>query len=152
MGKELVEIIRCKNCIHRPIQGENGVHDINPAKDSRGDEDYTCPCLNGTDYWYSWYPSDDWFCAEGESKDEIQNTTPEPCNFCSMIYPDDDTRNILFSKGKYSGLFIDEFITIDNEGKYWININPGDPYELGCLDDIKFCPYCGRKLAESEGV
>lgn len=42
MSKELVEIVRCKNCIHRPIKGE-GVHDIDPPKDSRGDNDYACP-------------------------------------------------------------------------------------------------------------
>lgn len=100
---------------------------------------------------------DRWYCeqslADKDDCGEYENKyTPGACNFCSMIYPDDDTPNILFSKGKYSNAFIDEFITIDNKGKYCININPGDPYELGCLDDIKFCPYCGRKLAESEEV
>ena len=70
MSKELVEIVRCKNCIHRPIKGED-THDIDPPKDSRGYEDYTCPCLNEDDYWYSWYPSDEFFCAEGEAKGEV---------------------------------------------------------------------------------
>lgn len=69
MNKELVEIVRCKNCIHRPIKGE-GAHDINPPRDGSYYGDYTCPCLNAGDYWYSWYPSDDWFCANGESKGE----------------------------------------------------------------------------------
>lgn len=36
------------------------VHDIDPPRDSRDYEDY----------WYSWYPSDDWFCSEGEEKEE----------------------------------------------------------------------------------
>jgi len=67
MSKELVEIVRCKNCIHRPIKGED-THDIDPPKNSSGYVDYTCPCLNEDDYWYSWYPSDEWFCANGKAK------------------------------------------------------------------------------------
>ncbi len=84
-------------------------------------------------------------CGEYENKN-----TPGSCNFCSTIYPDKDTNNILFGRGKYFGIYLDEFITVDNEGKYCININPGDPYETGYLDDVKFCPYCGRRLAERE--
>ena len=73
------------------------------------------------------------------------------CDFCSIIYPDADTKDIVFRRGKYSDFdIIDSFITIDKEGKYYVNIVPDDPYELGCLIDIKFCPYCGRKLAESK--
>lgn len=83
-------------------------------------------------------------------KKGITRQKPDPCNFCSIIYPDDDRNDIVFRKGKYSDVDIDSFITIDKEGKYYVNIDPGDPYELGYLDDIKFCPYCGRKLAESE--
>lgn len=69
MSKELVEIVRCKNCIHRPIKGED-THDIDPPQNSRGYKDYTCPCLNEDDYWYSWYPSNEWFCPRGEAKGE----------------------------------------------------------------------------------
>lgn len=77
MGKELVEIVRCKNCIHRPIRDEDTLdnNNVNPPKDSHGYEDYTCPCLNEDDGWYSWYPSDDWFCADGEAKGEINEDT-----------------------------------------------------------------------------
>jgi len=70
----------------------------------------------------------------------------ESCHFCSMIYPDTDVTDIVFGRGKYSNINFDSFITFDNEGKYCITIDPGDPYELGYLVDIKFCPYCGRKL------
>lgn len=72
MSKELVAIVRCNDCIHRPIKGEeDAIRDLTyPPKDSRGYEDFTCPCLNEDDYWYSWYPSDEWFCAEGELKGE----------------------------------------------------------------------------------
>lgn len=72
MSKELVEIVRCKNCIHRPVKGE-GDHDIDPPKyytSSYEDYDYICPCLNEDDYHYSWYPSDEWFCANGKAKGE----------------------------------------------------------------------------------
>ena len=81
---------------------------------------------------------------------EKKYAEPDPCDFCSTIYPDADTKNIVFRSGKYFDVAIDSFITIDNEGKYHVNIDPGDPYELGYLVDIKFCPYCGRKLSESE--
>lgn len=69
MSKELVEIVRCENCIHRPINHED-IYLIVPPQNSHGDEDYTCPCLNPDDERYSWYPSDKWFCAEGEARDE----------------------------------------------------------------------------------
>jgi len=71
MNKELVEIVRCKNCVHRPIKSED-THNIFPPKDGRGFGfgDYTCPCLNEDDYYYSWYPSDEWFCANGKAKGE----------------------------------------------------------------------------------
>ena len=72
------------------------------------------------------------------------------CDFCDTIYPDDDTQDIVFGRGKYSVFNKDSFITIDDDGEYHVNIDPGDPYELGYLFNIKFCPYCGRKLAERE--
>ena len=70
------------------------------------------------------------------------------CDFCETIYPDSEVTNIIFRRGKYSDVDKDSFITVDDEGVYYININPGDPYELGYLCDIKFCPYCGRKLRD----
>lgn len=69
MDKELVEIVRCKNCVHRPTEDRDTLI-IVPPQNSRGDEDYTCPCLNGDDFRYSWCPSAEWFCAEGETKGE----------------------------------------------------------------------------------
>ena len=81
---------------------------------------------------------------------EVSYDQPIPCDFCKTIYPDADTRDIIFRRGKYSNFNKDSFITIDDEGKYHINIDPGDPYETGYLCDIRFCPYCGRKFVESE--
>lgn len=77
------------------------------------------------------------------------------CEFCENIYPEDDTSDILFGRGKYEnvaqgGSFIspDAFITVDEDGELDIVADSGDPYELGYVCDIKFCPYCGRNLKE----
>ena len=57
---DAVQVVRCKNCKHRPT-GENR-DDLEFPDDSR------CPC-NCEDYWYSWKPSDNWFCGNGERDD-----------------------------------------------------------------------------------
>lgn len=57
------EIIRCKDCKHKPT-GSGINHDIKFP-----DQDYRCPC-RCEDYWYSWIPDDDWFCANGERREE----------------------------------------------------------------------------------
>ena len=71
---------------------------------------------------------------------------PDPCDFCETIYPDVDTKDIVFRRGKYSNFNKYIFITINDEGTYYMNIDPGDPYKIGYLCNIKFCPYCGRKI------
>ena len=62
------EIVRCKDCKHRP--------ELKLYSDRQGN--YTavefpdgskCPC-QCEDFFYSWYPKDDWFCADGERKDD----------------------------------------------------------------------------------
>jgi len=59
-----IEVVRCKDCIHKPT-GSGVNHDIEFPE-----QDYRCPC-RCEDYWYSWMPDDDWFCANGERrKDE----------------------------------------------------------------------------------
>ncbi len=58
------EIIRCKNCKHRPKRLEEG----------KGEgfnlefPDYKCPC-QCDDGWYNWMPDDNWFCATAERKE-----------------------------------------------------------------------------------
>lgn len=56
---DAVEVVRCKDCIHRPT-GTGANHDLE-FPDSK------CPC-QCEDYWYSWMPNDDWFCANGERR------------------------------------------------------------------------------------
>lgn len=60
---DAVPVVRCKDCIHRPI-GDPCEHDVQPSKEN----DYRCPCLCEDDNWYSWIPADDWFCGNGERK------------------------------------------------------------------------------------
>ena len=57
------ELVRCKDCKHRPT-GTN--------RDDLEFPDDKCPC-QCEDYWYSWKPSDDWFCGNGERKDGDSN-------------------------------------------------------------------------------
>jgi hypothetical protein len=57
------ELVRCKNCKHRPIMPKDytdGFDLIFPDKE--------CPC-KCEDGWYSWYPEDNWFCANGDRKE-----------------------------------------------------------------------------------
>ena len=61
VGTDYTEIIRCKDCKHRPTKPddyENGFDLEFP--------DGKCPC-QCEDEWYSRYPPDDWFCANGEN-------------------------------------------------------------------------------------
>ena len=54
------ELTRCGECKHRPkYNGPNRV--VFP--------DEVCPC-QCDDCYYNWMPSDDWFCADGERKED----------------------------------------------------------------------------------
>ena len=55
------ELIRCKDCKHRPIKNLE-LEQILEFPDS------VCPCQNTDDDHYSWYPADDWYCADGERR------------------------------------------------------------------------------------
>lgn len=54
------EIVRCKDCKHRPILDED---------EELHFPTYKCPC-QCEDYYYSWMPKDDWFCGNGERKEK----------------------------------------------------------------------------------
>ena len=64
------EIIRCKDCKHRPVDGE----------DTQGFgvefPDEMCPC-HCEDGWYNWRPDDEWYCANAERKDEEEDQEGE---------------------------------------------------------------------------
>lgn len=56
----VVAVVRCKECKHRPkYDGPNRL--VFP--------DEVCPC-QCDDLYYNWMPSDDWYCADGERKDD----------------------------------------------------------------------------------
>ena len=59
------EIVRCKDCIHRPHKEEDGyVYEPDGG-------DFTCPCLC-EDCYYNWMPEDDFFCKRGERRDDAE--------------------------------------------------------------------------------
>jgi hypothetical protein len=63
---DAVQVVRCKDCKHRPKEPnfktyENGFDIEFP--------DSKCPCKCSGDEYYSWYPEDDWFCADGRRRD-----------------------------------------------------------------------------------
>lgn len=75
---------------------------------------------------------------------------PKKCEFCKTIIPEEDADDRAFCQGKYKGCREENFIWRDkDDGAFCIEAPSGDPYEVGLVCNIKYCPYCGRKL-ESE--
>ena len=62
--KEYETVVRCKDCKHRPKEPNWETYES--GFDLEFPEGSKCPCRCGGDEWYSWYPEDDWFCANGE--------------------------------------------------------------------------------------
>ena len=58
---DAVPVIRCEDCKHKP-SGTGSNHDLEFPDD-------VCPC-RCEDCWYSWMPDDNWFCGDGERKEE----------------------------------------------------------------------------------
>lgn len=65
---DVVEVVRCKDCIHRPIRYYGEKPDAPYLDEDCGYRDYTCPYLCDDDY-YNRMPADDWFCNHGERMD-----------------------------------------------------------------------------------
>lgn len=68
LGKVVGELVRCKECKHRPVKedvdGEDFGFNIIAPEGSN-----LCPCLVD-DGWYSWMPKDNFFCGYGEREGE----------------------------------------------------------------------------------
>lgn len=60
-----VPVVRCKDCKHRPIDTVGKGY----GEDLSFDDGYKCPC-RCEDPFYSWMPGDDWFCANGERRED----------------------------------------------------------------------------------
>ena len=56
-------LTRCKECKHRPYKDERG--NVIPVEE----ECSPCPCVDDGDWYYNYIPKDDWYCANGEPKD-----------------------------------------------------------------------------------
>lgn len=75
-----VEVVRCKDCKHRPAfrddeDGNRYVEGPRYQETLKNGltvtlEDTGCPCVNGLDSYFSYIPKDDWFCKNGERRDE----------------------------------------------------------------------------------
>lgn len=73
------KLIRCKDCKHRPgfryyDDGNRYVEGPRYQETLKNGltvtfEDETCPCVNGWDSYFSYVPKDDWFCANGERRE-----------------------------------------------------------------------------------
>ena len=66
--KEQPEIVRCKDCKHRPKEPNFKTYES--GFDIEFPEGSKCPCQCSSDEYYSWYPEDDWFCADGERRED----------------------------------------------------------------------------------
>ena len=64
--KEQEAVVRCKDCKHRPKEPNWKTYE--DGFDIEFPEGSKCPCQCSDDEYYSWYPRDDWFCANGERR------------------------------------------------------------------------------------
>ena len=55
------------------------------------------------------------------------------CKFCSIIFDIEEAPDF-------------NCIVKGSASKFDINVPAGDPYDSGYLEDVKYCPYCGRDL------
>jgi hypothetical protein len=60
-------VVRCKDCKHRPKEPNYKTYES--GFDIEFPEGSKCPCRCSGDGFYSWYPEDDWFCADGERQE-----------------------------------------------------------------------------------
>ena len=67
--KNMVEVVRCKDCKYRGTLELHGTEACGYSTVDY-DKDSKCPCRTD-DPFYSWYPDDDWFCAYGEKKESL---------------------------------------------------------------------------------
>jgi len=64
---DAVQVVRCKDCKHRPKRLEEGEGEGFNLEFP--DDNYKCPC-RCDDGWYNWMPDDNWFCGNAERKEE----------------------------------------------------------------------------------
>lgn len=68
---DVVEVVRCRDCIYAPSGPESGGFALEWPYDD-WPEDNPCPC-KCEDGWYSHKPKPDFYCASGERKERGQD-------------------------------------------------------------------------------
>ena len=64
---DMVNVVRCRDCKHRPTDNRDRDNDMTGFAIQFPDGKCPCQCEDG---WYNWYPGDDWFCANGERRED----------------------------------------------------------------------------------
>lgn len=64
---DAVPVVRCKYCKHRPVDHRGEYNEVTGFAIEFSDDRCPCKCEDG---WYNWYPQDDWFCPNGERRDD----------------------------------------------------------------------------------
>lgn len=76
IDKQPNALVYCINCKHRPAKPD----DYDPFASGEGFRlefpDQKCPC-QCDDGFYSWYPKDNFFCRNGEIKEQTENDTDQ---------------------------------------------------------------------------
>jgi len=71
MVGEFVVVVRCRDCIHRPVEVRPYWY-LPPKKEWGGKlyDDLTCPYVDtmSEDHEYTDMPEDEWFCSHGEKR------------------------------------------------------------------------------------
>ena len=62
---DIVRVVRCKDCKHRPIDHRDMYRDYTGFAIEFPDDYCPCQCEDG---WYNWYPEDNWYCPKGDRK------------------------------------------------------------------------------------
>lgn len=64
---DAVPVVRCKDCKHRPIDRREEYNKMTGFGLEFPDSYCPCQCEDG---WYNWFPGDDWYCANGERRND----------------------------------------------------------------------------------
>lgn len=67
-GEYVRDLVRCKECKHRPIKEDADGEDYGFNLIEPTELDRRCPCLVN-DGWYSWMPDDNFYCGYGERRE-----------------------------------------------------------------------------------
>lgn len=63
-----LEVVRCKDCKHRPTATEADKNIYTGFSVEFPDGICPCQCEDG---WYNWYPEDNFYCGKAERKGEL---------------------------------------------------------------------------------